>query len=226
MSQFTKLASTILTVCPYFSEESEESNSADEEDNEEGNEEKEASEEGNEEANEEANEEDKEEKDESLTGDDKETTEQKDTGDAAAVEKEDEEDPSNLQLAWEMLELAKNILIKQSETLDAEKDKERKFSVESRVSDTFQTLGELSIENENYAQAIDDLNTCLDWRKKLMPEDSRLIAETHYQLGVAQGFNIEFDLAVESLNSAIGVLQKRIDNLKNKTESVGKCDLR
>merc|ERR1719445_264368 len=39
-----------------------------------------------------------------------------------------------------------------------------------------------------------------------MPEDSRLIAETHYQLGVAQGFNIEFDNAVDSLN--------------NKTESV------
>merc|ERR1719414_1816766 len=143
----------------------------------------------------------------------------KDTGDAKAVEKEEEEDPSNLQLAWEMLELAKNILIKQCESLDTETDKERKYNVESKVSDTYQTLGELSIENENYSQAIDDLTTCLERRKKLMPEDSRLIAETHYQLGVAQGFNIEFDAAVDSLNNAICVLQKRVDNLKNKTES-------
>ena len=101
-------------------------------------------------------------------------------------------------------------------------DKEKKFGVESRISDTFQTLGEVSIENENYPQAIDDLQECLARRKRLMPEDSRLIAETHYQLGVAQGFNIEFDNAVDSLNGAIHVLQKRIDNLKNKTESVGK----
>merc|ERR1712029_1115072 len=106
-------------------------------------------------------------------------------GDVAATEKEDEEEPSNLQLAWEMLELAKNILVKQEE-------KERKAAIDARICDTFQTLGELSIENENYPQAIEDLGTCLQRRQKMLPEDSRLIAETHYQLGVAQGFNMEF----------------------------------
>ena len=96
-----------------------------------------------------------------------------------------------MQLAWEMLELAKNILVKQSENLEKaeakEADKERKDKVNSRICDTFQTLGELSIENENYPQAIEDLGTCLQRRKEMLPEDSRLIAETHYQLGVAQG---------------------------------------
>jgi hypothetical protein len=43
-------------------------------------------------------------------------------------------------------------------------------------------LGELSIENENYGQAIEDLTTCLKRRQKLLPEDSRCIAETHYQV--------------------------------------------
>ena len=57
-------------------------------------------------------------------------------------------------------------------------------------------------------------------RKEMLPEDSRLIAETHYQLGVAQGFNLDFDRAVDSLNEAIAVLAKRVDNLKAKTESV------
>ena len=56
----------------------------------------------------------------------------------------------------------------------------------------------------------------------MMPEDSRCIAETHYQLGVAQGFNLQFDEAVTSLEGAIQVLQIRIDKLKSKTESIGR----
>ena len=93
-----------------------------------------------------------------------------------------------------------------------------KDDVESRVSDTFQTLGELSIENENYEQAIEDLQTCLKRRQQMMPEDSRCIAETHYQIGVAQGFNLQFDEAMLSLDGAIQVLQLRIDLLKSKKE--------
>ncbi len=42
-----------------------------------------------------------------------------------------------------------------------------------------------------------------------------------FQLGVALGFNLQFDEAVNALNDAIGVLQKRIDNLKTESESKG-----
>ena len=97
-----------------------------------------------------------------------------------------------------------------------------KEDVENRISDTYQTLGELSIENENYPQAIEDLETCLKRRQDMLPEDSRCIAETHYQIGVAQGFNLQFDEAVASLEGAIKCLQTRIDKLKSKTESIGK----
>ena len=97
-----------------------------------------------------------------------------------------------------------------------------KADVENRVSETLQTLGEVSVENENYAQAIEDLGTCLRRRQQMMPDDSRCIAETYYQLGVAQGFNLEFDEAVASLEGAIDVLQIRMDRLKTKTESIGK----
>merc|ERR1712038_706733 len=92
-------------------------------------------------------------KDDSIQGDGAEKE------DVAATEKEDEEEPSTLQQAWEMLELAKNILMKQSESLK-DTDKEKKSLVDSRICDTYQTLGEVSIENENYQQAIDDLETC------------------------------------------------------------------
>lgn len=141
----------------------------------------------------------------------------KDTKDVSAIEAEEEEDPSNLQLAWEMFELAKTIFTKHIESLEAESP--IKSELEAKLSETYQFLGEVSIENEDYKQAIEDLTTCLKRRQKLLPEDSRCIAETHYQLGVALGFNLQFDEAVCALNDAIGVLQTRIELLKTEKES-------
>ena len=43
---------------------------------------------------------------------------------------------------------------------------------------------------------------------------SRIIAETHYQLGVAQGFNAQYDEDVESLNSGIKIIKEKTKNMK------------
>jgi len=198
-------------------DESEEQNSTEEEgdEDEEGDE---AEGEGEAEAEGEADEEPRaKEETESIGSNDAGPSAAKETKDVNAIEAEEEEDPSNLQLAWEMIELAKVIYTKHLETLGADSPNRAQF--ETKLSDTYETLGEVSIENENYNQAIEDLTTSLKMRQKLLPEDSRLIAETHYQLGVALGFNSQFSDAVNALNDAIGVLQKRIENLKNKTES-------
>merc|ERR1712133_311500 len=127
-------------------------------------------------------------------------------------EAEDEEDPSNLQLAWEMLELAKVVYTK---TVETNKDAE----VERRLCETYMVLGEVSLENENYPQAVEDLTICLKRRTDSLPVDSRCIAETQYQLGIAQGFDMKWEEAVVSLEAAIKVLEKRIENLKAETES-------
>merc|ERR1712042_403331 len=124
-------------------------------------------------------------------------------------EKKDDDDPSNLQLAWEMLELAKVVYTKQIESVDLE----NKAQIEERLCSTIISLGEVSIENENYAQAVEDLKACLS-KQDSLPKDSRIVAETHYQLGVAQGYNNQFEDAVSSLNTAIKILKERIKNLK------------
>lgn len=152
---------------------------------------------------------------EEIAGDGKETQ------DAAEQEVEDEEDPSNLQLAWEMLELAKMVLTEQLEgESKAGLSEEARTSIEKRLFETYLILGEVSLENENYPQAVEDLTICLEKQKAVLPEDSRNIAVTYYQLGIAQGFNMKYEEAVDTLGLAIGVLKKRIDNLANKTESV------
>lgn len=113
--------------------------------------------------------------------------------------------------------MAKNCFQRHSDSLQALDPK--RLELESRLSETFQVLGELSIENENYTQAVQDLTSCLRRRQELLPEDSRCIAETHYQLGVALGFNMEFDKAVESLQEAIDVMNNRISLLKEGKDS-------
>merc|ERR1719213_240260 len=92
--------------------------------------------------------------------------------------------------------------------------------IEKWLFETFLILGEVSLENENYPQAVEDLTLCLNKQQEVLPEDSRNIAVTFYQLGIALGFNMKYEEAVVKLESAIEVLKKRIDNLKNKTESV------
>merc|ERR1719481_1071182 len=143
------------------------------------------------------------------TEDEEEGTEEGTEEGKSGEEKNDDDDPSNLQLAWEMLELAKVVYTKQIESGDFG----NKAQIEERLCSTIISLGEVSIENENYAQAVEDLKACL-FKQDSLPKDSRIVAETHYQLGVAQGYNNQFEDAVSSLNTAIKILKERVKNLK------------
>merc|ERR1719446_129564 len=162
------------------------------------------------ESQDEAMEEDEEVETGDETGDDESSDEKKDEG---ANDKKDEEEPSNLQLAWEMLELAKIVYTKL--VTDAKDDE--KLVLLEKLCCALCALGEVSIESENYKQAIEDFQACLK-KQAEFPKDSRCIAETHYQLGVALGYDAQFDEAVTSLKSAISIIQERI-TLKEKEES-------
>jgi len=119
------------------------------------------------------------------------------------------EDLSNLQRAWEVLELAKIIYTRMIKEAKNEMN-------EKKLCETLLTLGEVSIENENWSTAVEDLKACLTKRKELGME-SRLIAETHYHLGVALCYDSKFDEAVKSLNDAKDVLSTHLQHLKTDT---------
>jgi len=135
---------------------------------------------------------------------------------------EAEEEPSTLQLAWEVLELSKIICKEQLEEGKELHTTETKAALEKRYCETFLLLSEVSVESANYYQAVEDLKLCLVRQKTLLPADSRNIAETLYHLGVALGHHKNYDEALLSLDAAVSVLTKRLDNLKEKAGTQSK----
>jgi len=183
-----------------------------EESKEESKEEKKVDGEKSEETKKDENEDSAMEEDEDVTEEEtEESSDEKKEGETD--EKKDEEEPSNLQLAWEMLELAKVVYTK----MLAEAKEEDKLAMLEKLCCTMCALGEVSIESENYKQAVEDFQVCL-FKQSTMPKDSRCVAETHYQLGVALGYHAQFDEAVTSLKRAISIIQERITS-KEKEES-------
>merc|ERR1739844_744238 len=148
---------------------------------------------------------------------DEEDCEHADEENAAAHEAKAEEEPSSLQLAWEVLELSKLICKQQLDNVaKKELDDATKAALEKRYCDTYFLLSEVSVESGNYHQAVEDLKLCLQRQKTLLPADSRNIAETLYYLGVALSFHKNYDEALMSLDAAVSVLESRIVNLKEK----------
>jgi tetratricopeptide (TPR) repeat protein len=129
-----------------------------------------------------------------------ETTEEETGEDKMETDSEKTEEPGNLEQAWQMFDLAKVIY--------------GKAKNEVKECESLILLGEVSLENSNFKQAVEDLMTCLAKRVKALPADSRSIAETHYQLGVAQAHCEDFANAEKSLKAAIAVLDARVVNLK------------
>ncbi|KAL3319504.1 hypothetical protein Ciccas_001821 [Cichlidogyrus casuarinus] len=135
----------------------------------------EVAEEANEEENGEGEDEDDDEDNQETEGEDGKEGEDDKEGEKEDIESE-EEDVDNLQLAWEVFEVAKKIY----STIDS---KEARI----KVTDCFEKLAEISREKEDYEQSLEDLKECLRLRKELedIPEQEkvRLIAETEFQMG-------------------------------------------
>merc|ERR1712013_187583 len=83
---------------------------------------------------------------------------------------------------------------------------DEKSEIEAKVADALEANYET---HDMVARAHSGARRCAG-----MPADSRSIAETHYQLGVAQAHLGDYASAEKSLRAAISVLNARISNLK------------
>ncbi|XP_061423784.1 nuclear autoantigenic sperm protein [Lethenteron reissneri] len=119
------------------------------------------------------------------------------------------EEVSHMQLAWEMLDLARVICTRQ-----------RNREAQLHAAEALLKLGELGLEKDNYQQATEDFLQCLAIQQKYLEPDSRHLAETHYQLGIAYSLEKNYSAAVEHFSSSLKCINKRLALLSEGLEEV------
>ncbi|GBP37209.1 Protein HGV2 [Eumeta japonica] len=130
------------------------------------------------------------------------------TNDESAVDLDNEDDVDNLQLAWETLDLARSILSRRVEGGGGD-------GARALLAEVYLTLGEVALESETYDKAVLDMQSCLEIQKELYHSDDRLIAETHYQIGLANSLASNFEEAITHFKNAANILESRIKTLEN-----------
>uniref|UniRef100_A0A3B3BTV3 Nuclear autoantigenic sperm protein (histone-binding) n=1 Tax=Oryzias melastigma TaxID=30732 RepID=A0A3B3BTV3_ORYME len=134
--------------------------------------------------------------------DDDDDDDEDDDGEKNGQENE-EDDVGNLQLAWEMLEVAK-LIYKRKEGKD-----DQLMAAQAHLK-----LGEVGAETGNYPQALEDFQECLSIQLRHLPPHSRLLAETHYHVATTLCYMDEYRQAIQHYNSSIEVIENRLTMLQ------------
>lgn len=115
----------------------------------------------------------------------------------------EEEEVGNLQLAWEMLEVAK-VIYKRKEG-----EEDQLMAAQAHLK-----LGEVSAESGNYPQALEDFQECLSLQLKHLPPHSRLLAETHYHVATTLCYMDQYPMAIQHYSSSVSVIENRLAMLQ------------
>jgi HAT1-interacting factor 1 len=138
-----------------------------------------------------------------ITGDENWTDSEDDDAEDAEGDGEEEEEDDDFAIAYEILDIARVLLTRKLETLPHNtydgkgKGKEDATSlvehpearqVMDRLADTHDLQAELSLENENFPEAVAEGRAALELKQKLYPLESSLLAEAHFKLALAMEF--------------------------------------
>ncbi|KAJ9093080.1 hypothetical protein QFC21_006576 [Naganishia friedmannii] len=116
-------------------------------------------------------------------------------GEDAAAEGDDDD----FTVAWEVLDLARTLFEKQDLHLVA-KD----------LGETYAVLGDVSLETENFPQAVEDYTSALKTFHQCLPATSREIASSHYRLAIVlESLSDKKQEAIENVEKAIESVQAR-----------------
>jgi tetratricopeptide (TPR) repeat protein len=115
-----------------------------------------------------------------------------------------EEPPADdLELAWENLDVARLILSKESDTKSI-----------LQLADVYLSLGDVSLESENFEQATLDYQTALDLKMKHYPNGWRELAEIHFKLALSLELSELYEQAIDHVHSAMDSIKKRIEQVQ------------
>lgn len=168
--------------------------------------------------------------------------EEGDEEDGPQEEEDDEEDPqegdeeekTDMELAWDMLELARGLYQQKVDDLKPETAPKAPYlesdkseptdpyvKVLKLLSEVYDLLGEVSLESEHFQQAASDLETCLSMRKELYDSNySSLVGESHFKLSLALEFCLDDetskDKAREHIKAAIKIIENDSDKNPDK----------
>uniref|UniRef100_A0A3B4GHP3 Nuclear autoantigenic sperm protein (histone-binding) n=1 Tax=Pundamilia nyererei TaxID=303518 RepID=A0A3B4GHP3_9CICH len=153
-----------------------------------------------------------------VTGDEKSLSQETEMDGVSSVKSlppsfQEEEEVGNLQLAWEMLEVAKVIYKRKESTED-----------QLMAAQAYLKLGEVSAESGNYPQALDDFQECLALQLKYLPPHIRLLAETHYHVATTLCYMDQYSQAIQHYNSSIKVIETRLAMLQEVIDAAEGAD--
>ncbi|CAO3567836.1 unnamed protein product [Mortierella alpina] len=116
-----------------------------------------------------------------------------------------EEDQDDFAVAWDVLDLAR-VLYHRMGTEEAL----------LKLGDVHIALGDVSLESENFEQAVADFREAITVKEARLEPDDRQLAEAHYKLALALEYSpTESDKAQEHIHKATTVLKARIQKLND-----------
>lgn len=139
---------------------------------------------------------------------DQEANEPQDEAPAAEGDEEEEEqeqEDDDMQIAWETLDAARILYLKRPDLKNEDL---------LRVADIHLTLGDISLESENWDQAITDFMEALELKTRILPSTSRQFAELHYKIALVYDYKMDYANAKEHLERSITVLKAKKEELK------------
>ncbi|CAN1343507.1 NASP-related protein sim3 [Linum perenne] len=119
---------------------------------------------------------------------------------------EADEDESDLDLAWKMLDLARAIAEKHSgDTMDK--------------VDVLSALGEVALEREDIETSLADYKSALSILERIVESDSRLIAELNFRICLCLEVGSMAEEAIPYCQKAISVCKARLERLTTESKS-------
>ncbi|KAJ2145543.1 hypothetical protein IW136_000949 [Coemansia sp. RSA 678] len=129
---------------------------------------------------------------------------QVDEQDEGAAEEDEDDD---FAAAWNVLDVARVIQEKATDTKS-----------QLKYAETLMLLGDVSMESENFAQAVTDFTSALRVKQACLADGDRELAEIYYKVALAHEYNQETSKALELMSDVQRILNNRLQSIKDSTE--------